>query len=178
MWIFPWIKPFWKSCSFSDKLGWLIWFWQFLCEGLSSFNPKEFCCYSYAWSCSLCEWRTSFCMELISRKLQILTYVFDWCYFTHSYFFFLYWSPSLSLYTVFDAILSNIDEVSWLTHQLMCLSLQTLALIIKTGEPILVELIDMVNSAVILISNDLTGYKGHNEPWFIKVILALFLWWF
>ena len=46
----------------------------------------------------------------------------------------------------------------------MCLSLQTLALIIKTGEPILVELIDMVNSTVILISNDLTGYKGHNEP--------------
>ena len=28
-----------------------------------------------------------------------------------SYFFFLYWSPSLSLYTVFDSISSNIDEV-------------------------------------------------------------------
>ena len=51
----------------------------------------------------------------------------------------------------------------------MCLSLQTLALIIKTGEPILVELIDMVNSAVILISNDLTGYKGHNEPYSSKL---------
>ena len=28
-----------------------------------------------------------------------------------SYFFFLYWSPSLSLFMVFDSILSNIDEV-------------------------------------------------------------------
>ena len=28
-----------------------------------------------------------------------------------SYFFFLYWSPSLSLCTVFDSISSNIDEV-------------------------------------------------------------------
>ena len=40
--------------------------------------------------------------------LRILTYVFDWLYFTS---FFLYRSPSLSLYTVFDSISSNIDEV-------------------------------------------------------------------
>ena len=25
-----------------DKPGWLNWFWQFLCERLSSFNPKGF----------------------------------------------------------------------------------------------------------------------------------------
>ena len=43
-------------------------FQQFLCEGLPSFNPKRFC-YPYAWSCSLCERRNSFCMGLISRKL-------------------------------------------------------------------------------------------------------------
>ena len=24
-----------------DKLGWLNWFWQFFCEGLSFFNPKK-----------------------------------------------------------------------------------------------------------------------------------------
>ena len=36
-----------------------------LCEGLSSFNPKGFC-YAYAWSCSLCERRPSFCTGLIS----------------------------------------------------------------------------------------------------------------
>ena len=37
-------------------------------EKLPSFNSKGFQ-YSQAWSCSLCERRTSFCMELISRKL-------------------------------------------------------------------------------------------------------------
>ena len=53
------------------KLGWLNWFWQFLCEVLSSFNPKWFY-YSHAWSCSLCERRTYFCMGLISRKLLLM----------------------------------------------------------------------------------------------------------
>ena len=35
---------------------------------ISSSNPKGFY-YSFAWSCSLCERRTSFCTGLISRKL-------------------------------------------------------------------------------------------------------------
>ena len=59
----------WHSCSMWNKLGWLNWFWQFLCEVLSSFNPKGFY-YSYVWCCSLCEERTSFCTGLISRKLS------------------------------------------------------------------------------------------------------------
>ena len=42
------------------------------------------------------------------------------------------------------------------THLLMCLSLGTLTSIIKTGKPILVELIDLVNSYNFSISNDLT----------------------
>ena len=43
---------------------------------------------------------------------QILTYVFDWLYFTQCITpFFLYWSPSLSFWMVFDSILSNIDAV-------------------------------------------------------------------
>ena len=66
-WFFPWTKLFWHSCSMRDKLGWLNWFWQFLSEGLSSFNLKGFY-YSYAWSCSLCEGRTFFYMILILRK--------------------------------------------------------------------------------------------------------------
>ena len=46
---------------------------QFLCEGLSSFNPKGFC-YSHTWPCSLCKggcWGCggSFCTGLFSRKL-------------------------------------------------------------------------------------------------------------
>ena len=40
------------------------------------------------------------------------------------------------------------------THLLMFLSLETLTSIIRTGLPVLVELIDLVNSAI--ISNDLT----------------------
>ena len=30
MWIFPWIKLSWHSCSMWDKLGWFNWFCQFL----------------------------------------------------------------------------------------------------------------------------------------------------
>ena len=99
MWTFPWIILSWHSCSMWDKLGWLKWLWQFFCEELSSFNPTGFC-YSYAWFCSLCEGRTSFCKGLISRKfcgfllmfstvllifpLSITFFVFMhrfWCYF-------------------------------------------------------------------------------------------------
>ena len=50
------------------NFGWLNWFWQFLWEGLSSFNLKR-SYYSYAWSHSLCEGRTSFYMGLTFRKL-------------------------------------------------------------------------------------------------------------
>ena len=38
------------------------------------------------------------------------------------------------------------------THLLMCLSLETLTSIIRTGLPILVELIDLVNSVIIFLS--------------------------
>ena len=66
----------------------------------------------YAWSCSLCEGRTYFCMGLISRKFCRFLLVFDWLYFTQvSYFFFHYQRLSASLYTVLDSISCNIDEV-------------------------------------------------------------------
>ena len=65
-----------------------------------------------------------------------------------SYFFFLYRSPSSALCTVFYSISSNIDEVSRSTHLPMFLSLESLTSIIRTGLPILVELIDLVNSAI------------------------------
>ena len=42
------------------------------------------------------------------------------------------------------------------THLLMFLSLATLMSIIRTGLPILVELVDLVNTVKIFISNDLT----------------------
>ena len=110
LWIFRWIKLYSQSCSMWDKPGWLNWFSQFLCEGLSSFNPKGFY-YWYGWPHSLCEGRTSFFTALISGKfcrflcfrLVLLHSVF--------FFFFHYQSPSSSLSTVFDSISSSIDEV-------------------------------------------------------------------
>ena len=94
-----------------DKLGWVNWFWQFLCEGLSSFNLKRFY-YSYAWSCSLCERRTSFCMRVISRKLCGLLLIFSTSFTLVSVLLlFLYRSPSSLLCTIFDSVSPDIDEV-------------------------------------------------------------------
>ena len=94
-----------------NKLGWLNWFWRFLCEGFSSFNLKRFC-YSSIWSCSLCEWRTSFCTGLISRKLYwYLCFQLALLIHSVSYFIFLYRSPSLLLCFIFYSILSNVNEV-------------------------------------------------------------------
>ena len=72
MWMFRWIKV---SLHPWDKLGWLNWFWYFPCEGLSFFNPKGLC-YSYTWSCSLCEGGTCFCTGLTSRKLSEFLFMF------------------------------------------------------------------------------------------------------
>ena len=80
-------------------------------RGLSAFNPKGFY-YSYAWSCSLCERMTSFCTGLISRKLGRFLVMFSTGFTSLSVLFvFLYWSPSLSLSTVFDSISSKIDQI-------------------------------------------------------------------
>ena len=93
-----------------NQLGWFNWFWQFLCEVLSSYNPKEFC-YSYAWSCSLYEGGISFLQDL-SPESSENSYLCFWLTLLYSepYFFFLSASPSSSLCTVFGAISSTIDE--------------------------------------------------------------------
>ena len=49
-------------------------------------------------------------------------------------------------------------------HLLMFLSLETLTSIIRTGLPILVELIDLVNSYNFSISNDLTQMVNFPTP--------------
>ena len=69
-----------------------------------------------------------------------------------SYFFFLYRSPSSALCTVFDSISSNIDEVLSINPSANVLSLETLTSITRTGLPILVELIDLVNSVINFLS--------------------------
>ena len=115
MWIFPWIKLTWHSCSMWDKLGWLNGFWDFLCKGLSSFNWKGLS-HSYAWSCSLCEKRTSFGKSFapdLSLENSPESYLCFWLALLHtlSYFFFLFRSHSSSLVMVFYSISSTIDEV-------------------------------------------------------------------
>ena len=65
-----------------------------------------------------------------------------------SYFFFLYGSPSSSLCTVFDSTSSNIDEVLSINPS----PLEIVTSIRRTGFPILVELIDLVNSVIIFFS--------------------------
>ena len=64
-----------NSCSLWDILGWLNWFWQFFCEGLSSFGLEGFC-YSYGCCCNFCEGRSSFCTGLIFRKLCGFLFMF------------------------------------------------------------------------------------------------------
>ena len=69
-----------------------------------------------------------------------------------TYFFFLYRSPSSSLCTVFYSI-------SFITHDVLSINPSANAfvfgdfmLIIRTGLPILVELINLVNSVIIFLS--------------------------
>ena len=65
-----------------------------------------------------------------------------------SYFFFLYQSPSSSLCTVFDSISSNTDQVLSINPS----PLEIVTSIRRTGLPVLVELIDLVNSVIIFLS--------------------------
>ena len=68
-----------------------------------------------------------------------------------SYFFFLYRSPSSALCTVFDSILSNIDEVLSINPSANVLVFADFN-IIRIGLLILVELIDLVNTVIIILS--------------------------
>ena len=78
----------------------------------------------------------------------------DWIYFTQCLTsFFLYQSSSSSLCTVFDSVSSNIDEVLLINSSAnVFLSLETLMYVMRTDLSILVELFDLVNSVIILLS--------------------------
>ena len=67
-----------------------------------------------------------------------------------SYFFFLYRSSSSSLCTVFDSISSKIDEV--LSIKPSANVFETLTFIKRAGLPILVELINLVNTVIVFLS--------------------------
>ena len=96
-------KLSWRSCSVWDKLGWLNWFWQFLSEGLSSFNRKGF-----YYSCA----GLSFAQDVFLKN-SAYSYLCFRLALLHSAsdFDFLYRSPSSSLCTVFDVISYIIDDV-------------------------------------------------------------------
>ena len=92
------------------NLGWLNWFWKFLCEGLPSFNPKRFY-YSYAWSCSLSEKGLPFPWDLPLTKLYGFLLVFHWHYFTQYLTSFSFINHLLRRYAQFAiSISSDIDE--------------------------------------------------------------------
>ena len=83
----------------------------FLIMSLSSFNSKGFY-YSLAWSCSLCERRSSFCLRLISRKLCRFLLMFPTGFTSLSVFLLFPLSITFSVfYKVFGSISFIIDEV-------------------------------------------------------------------
>ena len=87
------------------------------------------------------------------------SYLCFWLALLHSgsCFFFLDQSPYSSLWMVFDSISSNIDEVLLINPSAVFFCLwRLLTSIIRTGLPILVELINLVNSYNFSIPNDLT----------------------
>ena len=119
-----------------------------------------------------------FAQELSLKNLQILTYVFDWLYFTVSYFFSLYWSPSSSLCTVFDSISSNIDEV---------LSINPSTNVFVFGhfnahhknQLILVKMIGLVNSAIIFLSQmTLLRWSTFLLRFQTRILIVLLFWMF
>ena len=130
---------------------------EILCKVLSSFNPKWFS-HSYAWPCILCEGWASFYERHLSRKLCGFSVMFLNSFTSFSvYFSFLYQLPSSSFRSVFDVIFSNKWVLST-AHLLMCLSLETLTLIMRIDSRILAELIDLVNSVITFLKWPYTNY--------------------
>ena len=120
---------------------------------------------------------TSFCTGRISRKLQILTYVFDWVYFTQCLTSFssinhLLW------FCAWFLILFHVTYMpfSWSTH-LLFLSFETLASIIRTNLPILVELINLLNWVIILLSQMTILRWLTFLLWSQTVILVVLVFW-
>ena len=94
-----------------------------------------------------------------------------------SYFFFLCQSPSFLLSRFLTLLHLTQMKFSQSTLLLMCLSVETLTSVIRTGSPIMVELVDQVNFAIIFLSQMtllrwLTLLLG-----FLTVILIFLLFW-
>ena len=97
-----------------------------------------------------------------------------------SYFFFLHRSPSSSLSTVLDSFSSNIGEVLSINPSANVFVLETLTSIVRTGLPILVELIDLASSVIIFLSQVtlarwLTFLLGSHTVILIVLLFSIYL---
>ena len=116
-------------------------------------------------------------MGLISRKLCRSLLVFLWLYFIQCLTFFSSINHLLHLCAWFLILFPLTYMRFYRSTHLLFLSLETLTSIIRTGLPILVELIDLVNSVIIslsqmTLSRFLTFLLG-----FQTVILIVLLFW-
>ena len=106
---------------------------------------------------------------LISRKLQNLTYIFDWLYFTQCLTSFFSIDNILCLCAWFFILFRLTDEVFWIiTSPNVFVYLETLTSIIRTGLPTLVELIDLVSPVIIFQTTFLRRltFLSHPRLWF------------
>ena len=94
-----------------------------------------------------------FALDVSLETLQILNYIFDWFYFTQCLTSFSSIDRLLQLCARF-LILFRLTQIrfSRSTHLLVLLSLETSTSITRTGLPILVGLIDLVNYVIIFLS--------------------------
>ena len=90
----------------------------------------------------------------VSLENSADSYLCFWLALLHSvsYLFSLCRSPSLPLCMVFDSISSNIDELLLINQFANVFVFGNFNVIIRTGLPILVELIDLVNSVIFFLS--------------------------
>ena len=88
----------------------------------------------------------------LQKTLQIFTCVFDWLYFTQCLTSFSSMDHLLLCAQFLILFHQTQMRFSQLTHLLMLLFLEVLTSIMRTDLPILVALIDMVNSVIILLS--------------------------
>ena len=111
MWIFPWIKLSRHCCSMWDKLGCLINSGNFFVRGYLPLIQKDYITDVHDLAVYVKE-GLPFAQDL-SLENSVDSYLCFWLALLYlvSYFFFLHWSPSSLLCTVFDSISSKIDEV-------------------------------------------------------------------
>ena len=174
--IFPWIKLSWHSYSVWEKPEWLVWFCNFTVRGYLPLIRQDSSTHMYGLAVYVNK-ELPFARDL-SLKNSADSYLCFWLTLLHSVPCFFFLSVTFFvLVHVFYSNSSNIDEVLSINLSAKFLSFETLTSIIRTGLPILVELIGLVNYAIIFLSQMtllrwLTFLLG-----FQTVILIVLLFW-